>query len=207
MGDDHWKQKQYQFQDAHRAQQDPQNEEADTLISAVRDLASSASVHYVKGTSAATLGSVLGSVINSQKACETKLDKAEQATPSSITSSELTERMGPMFLSPGVATQLLDGWMKHFSTRYPIIHSHSLRELHSRRDDDLDFYETSLLHLVYANSGRFLETVSIQQLPTAKSFLLTLSRQEKAASFSLISIMKLHCNIWTLSYSFTILAL
>jgi len=112
-----------------------------------------------------------------------------------------------MFVTPAVATRLLDGWMKHFSTRYPVIHSHRLREIHSRRNDTLDFFEESILHLVYANSGRFLETVSEIHNLNRRPYILTIQRQERREISARMNIMKLHYSIWTPSCNFMTLAL
>lgn len=198
VGDDHWIQKQHQFQDIHqqtddlgvdqpneelemqkqqqqqqqqkfqeianKKQDDKENEEIDILLAAVRDLLSNSTTHYVKGTSAITKGRVLKSVINSQKAPSTELETKPGPglgpNTRSMNLSEPEERMGPMFVAPQVANRLLEGWMKYFSTRYPVIYSPRLKELHVRRNEPLDIYEESILHLVYANSGRFIETVS-----------------------------------------------
>jgi hypothetical protein len=43
-------------------------------------------------------------------------------------------------------------------TTHPVIHTPRLQELHARRNEVLDVYEESILHLVYANSGRYPET-------------------------------------------------
>jgi hypothetical protein len=60
---------------------------------------------------------------------------------------------------PNVASLLLDGWIKHMSTQYPIIHTPLLKKLQSKPVDILDGFEISLLHIIYANSGRILEAV------------------------------------------------
>lgn len=159
VGDDHWKQ-------AQNIQVTVQNE-VDPLLSAVRDLSLSASRHYVGGTSTITLGRLLGSVINSQKDVMNgpKLDKTEAKSdqdhnPRTISSETLAEMMGPMFVSPGVAQRLLEGFLKHIATRFPVVHTPWIWELHERKDILEDSYEESILHLVYATGARFLETVS-----------------------------------------------
>jgi hypothetical protein len=48
--------------------------------------------------------------------------------------------------------------LKHISTRWPILHSTFIRDLHSRRHSLENCYEMTVLHLVYACGGRFLET-------------------------------------------------
>ena len=56
------------------------------------------------------------------------------------------------------ADKLLKGYLKHISTPWPILHLTYIRELHSRRDALGNSYEKSVLHLVYANGARYLET-------------------------------------------------
>lgn len=63
-------------------------------------------------------------------------------------------------IAPDNATHLLHAWIEHLSTRYPVIHTPRLKEIHARRERDLDLWEKSMLHLVYANAGRILESVS-----------------------------------------------
>jgi hypothetical protein len=161
VGMDHWKQP----QERHAAKPD----EVDSLLSAVRDLSLSASAHYVGGTSTITLGRLLGSVVKSQKdtnkpemrRTESVADK--DPNPRTISSETLAEMMGPMFVSHGVAKRLLEGFLKHISTRFPIVHTPWVREVHERTDILHDVYEESILHLAYAIGGRFLETVRVVQ--------------------------------------------
>lgn len=61
-------------------------------------------------------------------------------------------------MSDDTATRLFSGYLKHIATRWPVVHSIWARELHSRRRCIRDDFETTILHLVYATSGRFLET-------------------------------------------------
>jgi hypothetical protein len=161
VGDDHWKQKQNQFHDDSQTQDDQQEEEIDILLGEVRELASSGDSKFVGRK--ISLGRVLGSVIKTQKSPKSDLNE-EENTPKLIDRSELVEKMGPMFVSPVVADRLLDGWVKHLSTRYPAIHTPRLRELHARRNEALDIFEESILHLVYANSGWIMETVCVSQV-------------------------------------------
>lgn len=154
ISNDHWKRTQSQFMDTE------QDEDINTFLGALRDLVSSASGNEVRGRkSSITLGRVLGSVINSQKAPKTELHRDDDHQARTISRAELVKMMGPMFVSPTVAMRLLDGWLKNLATRHPVIHTPRLKELHARRNESLDVWEESILHLVYANSGRYLETV------------------------------------------------
>ncbi|KAF4627498.1 hypothetical protein G7Y89_g10658 [Cudoniella acicularis] len=59
---------------------------------------------------------------------------------------------------PDMADKLLKGYLKCISTCWPILHSTYLRGLHARISLLATSYEKSVLHLVYASGGRFLET-------------------------------------------------
>lgn len=57
-----------------------------------------------------------------------------------------------------IADRLLVGYMKHIATRYPVLHSAWIRDLHFRRASITNAYERGTLHLIYATAGRLLET-------------------------------------------------
>ncbi|KAH7027251.1 fungal-specific transcription factor domain-containing protein [Microdochium trichocladiopsis] len=59
-----------------------------------------------------------------------------------------------------VAERLLRGYWKHIGTRFPVLYSRWLSEVHvkSRRQQLTGVHEIAILHLVYAGAGRFLET-------------------------------------------------
>jgi len=61
-------------------------------------------------------------------------------------------------VSDDVAERLLAGYRKHLATRFPIVHSVWVEDLHRRRGSLSDPFERCVLHLVYAASGRFIET-------------------------------------------------
>lgn len=83
-----------------------------------------------------------------------------------------------------IADRLFDGYLKHIATRWPVIHSVWARELHTRRYALTEVFEATILHLVYATSGRFIETTgesgnfyakrhytsAVQQLDTILAF-------------------------------------
>lgn len=142
--------------------QQPDDDANDILI-AVRDLSLSASGHYVGASSNITIGRVLNSVVNSERAnAPTINDEHHQEqsdpAPKSVYSTSSGEMIGVPILSPSVATRLIQGWFRHIYTRYPIIHSARVMELHSNRDNLVDEYDKTILHVVYAISGRWLES-------------------------------------------------
>jgi hypothetical protein len=159
VSDDHWRQKQNEYQhDDEAQQQDAQPEEFYADPGAVRDVSNTTSnLEEYKFTM--PMGRVLSSVVKRQESWIPDLVN-EEGSPKLTQRSELVGKLGKMFVSPLSASKLLDGFMKNLSTQYPVIHTPRLRELHARRDDDLDIFEESILHLVYASSGRILEAVS-----------------------------------------------
>ncbi len=57
-----------------------------------------------------------------------------------------------------LADRLYVGYIKNVMTRFPVVHSVWLRAVHHRRHALTDVFEATILHLVYATSGRFIET-------------------------------------------------
>lgn len=145
------------------ARPEPDDDGNDILI-AVRDLSLSASGHYVGASSNITIGRVLSSVVHSQGSSsavggeDPSMRDEDDPAPKSVYSTQLGELVGVPFLSPNVAHRLLEGWFRHIATRYPVLHTARVMELHSTRETLTDAYERSILHLVYAVSGRWLES-------------------------------------------------
>jgi hypothetical protein len=129
----------------------------------VRDLSLSASGHYVGASSNITIGRFLSSVVHSQRRPpgpprQDSEPHDDDPTPKSAT--RLTDMIGVPFLSPQVAQRLMQGWFTHIATRYPVLHTPRVLDLHNNRETLTDMYDRSILHLVYAVSGRWLESVS-----------------------------------------------
>lgn len=156
VGEDHWQ----QHQVPKRHLQPP--DEIESLLSAVRDLSLSASGYYVGGSSTITLGRVLGSVVNTEvhrvPGPTRSRHSPEDPNPRSIDSDTLGEVIGSMFVSAAVAQRLIQSYLKHIATKFPVVHSPYAEDLHERRNENLSIYEQSVLHLIYACAGRFLET-------------------------------------------------
>ncbi|KAI0020988.1 fungal-specific transcription factor domain-containing protein [Xylariomycetidae sp. FL0641] len=142
------------------------DDEDNDILTAVRDLSLSASGHYVGASSNITIGRVLGSVVQSQRAADTSgnddissLDEDDPAPKSGFSSIRGdAASTGMPALSPAVAARLLQGWFRHISTRYPVIHSARLQELHNHRESLSNEYDRVILYIVYAISGRWLES-------------------------------------------------
>lgn len=79
-------------------------------------------------------------------------------SPPAAAAADVHEMMSFADMSPGVADRLFLGYIKHISTRWPVIHSVWIRKVHQTRHSLTDVYEMTMLHLVYATAGRFIET-------------------------------------------------
>ncbi|OCT44052.1 Zn2/Cys6 DNA-binding protein [Cladophialophora carrionii] len=139
-----------------------------TVVSVLRDLSLEASGGYIGASSSITLSRMVGSLVRS--------NNSSRAPSRTLTEQQPDEHLSPKSYSEGgvtttenwlvdmasipadVADRLLRGYLKHISTRWPILHSTYIRNLHSRRAHLTNSYEKSILHLVYASGGRFLET-------------------------------------------------
>ena len=136
------------------------DDDANDILIAVRDLSLSASGHYVGGSSNITIGRVLKSVVNSERTTthSAKDEQQDDPAPKSVYSTSSGEMIGVPILSNNVATRLLQGWFRHIYTRYPVLHSARVIQLHNNRQNLTDEYDKTILHIVYAISGRWLES-------------------------------------------------
>ena len=78
-------------------------------------------------------------------------------TPSSLF-ADAQEPISFSGVSSTVADRLLGGYVKHISTRWPVIHTVWLNDVHQRRRNLTDVFEITILHLAYATSGRFIKS-------------------------------------------------
>ncbi|KAK6948127.1 hypothetical protein Daesc_009891 [Daldinia eschscholtzii] len=148
------------------AEQIPRDDGDDSndILLAVRDLSLSASGHYVGASSNITIGRVLSSFVHSQKSSisgtheELTFQGEDDPAPKSIYSTVAGDIIGVPFLTDQVAARLLHGYFRHIATRYPVLHSSQVVSLHNNRDNLTDEYEQTILHLIYAVSGRWLES-------------------------------------------------
>ncbi|KAI2619534.1 fungal-specific transcription factor domain-containing protein [Hypomontagnella submonticulosa] len=185
-----------------------QRDEDDTndILLAVRDLSLSASGHYIGASSNITIGRVLSSFVHSQKSAVPAghEDQAAQGeddpAPKSIYSTTTGDMIGVPFLSPQVAGRLLQGWFRHIHTRYPTLHSAEIIRLHNNRDTITDNYEQTILHLIYAVSGRWLESAgemghffSDQHYDLAFDELDSMLRLRDSRTVNYLLLMALYC--------------
>jgi len=129
-------------------------EEIDSMVRILRDLSLETNGGYIGAISQITMGRLVGSIVKGRSCSIGEEEGPSQTTYLHGDAEEL--RLSD--IPADVADRLLVGYMKHIATRYPVLHSAWIRDLHSRRSCITNAYERSTLHLIYATAGRFLET-------------------------------------------------
>jgi uncharacterized protein YciI len=138
-----------------RLEQTESADEDNEIFVAVQTLALAASGHYDGASSSSiTVGRVLSSLLQhaSSQQCKGIADEGNHTPESEIV-------IGVPFLSYPVAQRLLQGWFVHVGLHYPTLLTPRLLRLNGHRETLNDVYERSILQLVYAVSGRWLESV------------------------------------------------
>ncbi|OTB07662.1 hypothetical protein M426DRAFT_242186 [Hypoxylon sp. CI-4A] len=181
-------------------------DDSNDILLAVRDLSLSASGHYVGASSNISIGRVLSSFVNSQRTSapgghEDQLAQDESnPAPKSIYSTSTGDMIGVPFLSPHVASRLLHGYFRHIATRYPVLHSAYVVRLHNNVNHLTDDYERTILHLIHAVSGRWLESAgeqghffSDQHYDLAFEELDNMLRLRDSRTVNYLLLMALYC--------------
>jgi hypothetical protein len=132
------------------------SEEGESMVRILRDLSLETNGGYIDATSQITMGRLVGSIVKGKKYSIREEDFSPSSTYFHERDDSAELRLSD--ISPDVADRLLVGYIKHIATRYPVLHSAWIRDLHSRRHYITNAYERSTLHLIYATAGRFLET-------------------------------------------------
>ncbi|KAI1846693.1 hypothetical protein JX265_009004 [Neoarthrinium moseri] len=181
-------------------------DDGNDILNAVRDLSLSASGHYVGASSNITIGRVLSSVVHSQRNTvnpgidDLGAQDEDDPAPKSVYSTRLTDVVGEPFLSPNVAHRLLEGWFRHTATRYPVLHTANVMDLHNNRENLANDYDKSILHLIYAISGRWLESAgemghffSDQHYDAAFENMDTILQLRDSRTVDYLLLMALYC--------------
>ncbi|KAK5120928.1 hypothetical protein LTR85_005712 [Meristemomyces frigidus] len=133
------------------------SENGDSMVRILRDLSLESNGGYIGATSHFTIGRLVSSIIEGKHPHSSwEQERQDQGVPTSEGDEYAAIRLSDV--SPDVASRLFHGYMKHVATRYPVLQSTWIYDLHCRRDRIHDPYERSTLHLVYAIAGRFLQT-------------------------------------------------
>jgi hypothetical protein len=136
------------------------NKNANAVVDILRDLSLEASGGYIGASSSITMSRMVGSLVKSRVEPGLGLRTEEHLSPKSSSDGAFDDDsvLELRSIPENIADKLLMGYLKHISTRWPILHSNYIRTLHHRRDTLVDPYEKTVLHLVYASGARFLET-------------------------------------------------
>ncbi|KAK3627881.1 hypothetical protein LTR22_022546 [Elasticomyces elasticus] len=131
-------------------------EHGNSMSRILRDLSLEANGGYIGASSHFTIGRLMSSIVRGKRRTLQEADSPKQGAhgPSRSECSDIKLADVP----PDVASKLFYGYMKHVATRYPVLQSSWIHDLHRRRESISNAYERSTLHLVYAIAGRFLET-------------------------------------------------
>lgn len=168
---DHWTMKEPE------AKTKEDDEEAYSPLAAVRDVSLNTSGSFIGGTSTLTLARMLESILGNTGKDQLTLPQAyvgPMASPGGsspeyrgdFTSSETGYDSRPFpnairAMQSNMAERLLLAYFKHVAVNFPVVHSAQIKDFHRRRQLLDDPYEESVLNLVYALGGQFLETVSL----------------------------------------------
>lgn len=112
---------------------DNQGEEVDSMIGVLRDLSLEATGGYIGASASISMGRLVLSIVKGreQSGVSTGNNADGQLGPKSLFRADDSDlinasRKGPMLVSPGVADRLFVEYMKHISTRFPILHTPQL---------------------------------------------------------------------------------
>jgi hypothetical protein len=164
--------------------------QVNSVVDILRDLSLEASGGYIGASSSITMSRMVGSFVRGKEGIGLSGNEApagEHLSPKSTSDGtdiyESAIETGG--IAQGVADRLLKSYLKHISTRWPVLHSAFVQNIHSRRESLSTSYEKSVLHLVYAIGGRFLET-------TGETGAFFAERHQSAGMQYLDEIMQYH---------------
>ncbi|KAK7937985.1 uncharacterized protein PG986_014853 [Apiospora aurea] len=117
-----------------------------TVMDILGDLSIEAPGAFFGSSSQITMSRVIASIIQARKARIRKPLYRPQ-----------TMRRDFLRYRPGLPKRLFDCYLSHFATCWPILQTSFIHLLRTERDNLSDVFFTSVLHLVYAIAGRYLE--------------------------------------------------
>ncbi|KAK9417016.1 putative Transcription factor domain-containing protein [Seiridium unicorne] len=140
----------------------PKRMAVSTVVEILRDLSIEASGGYIGASSQITMGRMISSIVQAREyTISSSIERGwEHLSPKSANTASVSPSSGLDFsqVPPEIADKLLHGYVRHISTRWPILQTPFVRLLHAERYTLSDAFFTSVLHLIYAIGGRFLET-------------------------------------------------
>lgn len=139
--------------------------DVDSVSSVLRDLSLDANGGYIGASSHVTMGRLFDSLAKRQRlnprdgaSSDNTTNGGLMGTPFGQNSQVDSESIELADVPIEVANRLVLGYKKHISTRWPVVYLNWVFDIHGRRLSLTDPYEISMLHLVYATAGRFIET-------------------------------------------------
>lgn len=160
VSDDHWAEQPIV------AEEEESQGDIQPLLNAVRDLSLDVVGSYVGGSSTITLGRALESALGGKiqyMIPEAISEQGERRSRASFSDALSPAQSTGIFalgqLDPEDADKMVNAYLGHLYTNYPIMYSYEILELHSRRHNLRDVYEESILNLIYGLGGHFLEKV------------------------------------------------
>lgn len=125
-------------------------EGVNSMVGVLRDLSLDANGGYIGASSHITMGKLVGSIVRGRGHSRTASGDCVSPSHATLRHEEQYGDFDFADVPSEVADRLIIGYMKHISTRWPILHSGWIRDLHSRRNTITDVYGKSTLHLIYA---------------------------------------------------------
>lgn len=141
-------------------------EDVDSVVSVLRSLSLDVNGSgYVGASSHIALGRLFNFVGKKwhedggrQRRNSRQHQPSARPTTSTSAAAGADERVDFADIPSDTAERLFSGYLKHIATRWPVVHSLWARDVHDRRHSLTDDFEMTMLHLVYATAGRFIET-------------------------------------------------
>ncbi|KAI0176924.1 fungal-specific transcription factor domain-containing protein [Pestalotiopsis sp. NC0098] len=169
----------------------------DNVVSVLRGLSMDANgTGYIGGSSHVTMGKLFGflGTSNSRGSHRRVRSRNYPETDNDAEPIDFNDML------PGIPDHLLTGYMKHIATRFPVVHTPWIREVHNRRLSLTNVFERTILHLVYASAGRFLETAGEygaffpkRHYASALSTLGLVLDHDDIRSVSTLMLMAIYC--------------
>ncbi|KAF2005831.1 hypothetical protein P154DRAFT_285956 [Amniculicola lignicola CBS 123094] len=154
---------------------------------------------YVGASSHIAFGRLF-SFIGSKDRPPSGYQRRKQSTDSSHSPHQEEDTIKLAHVPVNVADRLFDGYLKHIATRWPVVHSVWIQEVHQRRLTLTDAFEAAILHLVYATAGRFVETTgelgsfhAKRHFASAAQYLHTVLGFNDMRSVQALMLMAVYC--------------
>ncbi|KAK8022257.1 hypothetical protein PG993_013024 [Apiospora rasikravindrae] len=174
-----------------------------TVMDILGDLSIEAPGAFFGTSSQITMNRVIASIIQARKGAvkASKKPSWEQLSPDSETPASTSSEDTPRFpqISAGVAQRLFDCYLSHFATRWPVLQTSFIHLLHTERNNLSDAFFTSVLHLVYAIAGRYLEAagetgtfIPEQHLAAAMKNIDEIIRLHDIRSIQFLILLSIH---------------